>query len=203
MAAAARVWFRWLLVGAGLWFGLRLILLPARRAQIEQARNQAADLAGRLDRLVRGNAAPGPSGEAVAGELARSREQLELLRGLLPLDHEAEALLHSVPEMAAGAGLTIRRFAPEPAHRLDDTIARTAAVDALGGYFEFLGLLDRIAALPRLVLISGLELLGPPDPEGALAGRFSVVVFSLPAPSEESGAAPATAAAAATGSPDS
>ncbi len=171
------------------WFGYRTIFFPERRSAIEAIRGETAGLAARLEESEREErarrmvpeAAPAEDGAAVASELERSRRQLEALRSMVPPAPEAETLLHSLPGLAAEEGLTVRRFAPEPepvpgAYGREYG-ERPATMEADGDFFEFVRFLERIAALPRLVLVEELDLRESPGGEEHLSGRLAVAVL--------------------------
>ena len=176
------------------WFGYRTIFFPERRGAIEAIRGEAARLAARLeesDREERARgmlpeAAPDEDAAAVASELERSRRQLGALRSMVPPASEAETLLHSLPGIAAEEGLAVRRFAPEPERPVGETgreygeayDERPATMEAEGDFFEFVRFLERVAALPRLVLVEELDLRESPGGARHLSGRLVVVVLS-------------------------
>lgn len=171
------------------WFGYRTIFFPERRSAIEAIRGETTRLAARLEESEREErarrmvpeAAPAEDGAAVASELERSRRQLEALRSMVPPAPEAETLLHSLPGLAAEEGLTVRRFAPEPEPAPGaygtEYGERPATMEADGEFFEFVRFLERIAALPRLVLVEELDLRESPGGEEHLAGRLAVAVL--------------------------
>lgn len=172
------------------WFGYRTIFFPERRSAIEALRGETARLAARLEESEREErargmlpeAAPAEDAAAVASELERSGRQLEALRSMVPPAPEAEILLHSLPGLAAEEGLTVRRFAPEPEPAPGgygrEYGERPATMEADGDFFEFVRFLERVAALPRLVLIEELDLRESSGGEDHLSGRLVVAVPS-------------------------
>ena len=176
------------------WFSWRAIFFPERRSAIEAIRGEAARLAARLEESNREERArQGPPGEAptddgaaLTAELERSRRQLGALRSLVPAAPEAEALLHSLPAVAAEEGLTVHRFAPDEEHDRDGYGARPATMDAEGEFFDFIRFFERVAASSHLVLVEEVELRGPPDGGERLSARIGVAVLSRgPADSRE------------------
>lgn len=172
------------------WFGYRTIFFPERRSAIEAIRGETARLAARLEesdreeraRQLAPEAAPAEDAAAVASELERSRRQLGALRSMVPAPPEAEALLHSLPGLAAEEGLTVRRFAPDPERAVGEYgevyDERPATMEADGGFFEFVRFLDRVAALPRLVLVEELDLRESSGADEHLSGRLLLAVLS-------------------------
>ncbi len=179
------------LLAAGVSYGsYRMLVRPRRTATLFEAENTAAGLAATLAEAV---AAPGAGmreGEsrALADDLEKTRERLTALRGILSRSGEAEAVLHSLPVLAAEAGVEFGRFAPEPEYRLDGYTARAVSVVAEGEFFGFVHFFDRVSALPQLVLIEELELRASAG--GRLASRLVAVTMRPSEPrNSEAGAA--------------
>lgn len=163
--------------------GFRLLVRPSRTAALSRAEVETARVAARVaEGEGRGESAAGAAeAEDLGRQLARTRERVAALSGILASGEEAERVLHSLHSLAAEEGVQFRRFAPEPEYRLDGYLARAASVVAEGGFFDFLRFFERVSLMPQLVLIEELEFDGSSGE--SLRGRFAAVTMRTLEPS--------------------
>ena len=170
--------------------GFRLLIRPGKAAALAGAASEAARLRARLGE-EEDPAASGSRAEEearIADELARVRDRVAALGGILARGEEAEAVLHSLASLAAEEGVRFRRFAPGAETRLDSYTAREASIAAEGWFFDFLDFFERLSLLPQLVLVEEMEFEASPD--GLLRSRFVAVTLrdaSEPAVASEAG----------------
>ena len=148
----------------------RVLLRPQLLADLAAT---AAETAGLAPQRPGAAETRQPGAGDLDSDLTRTGERVAGLVRTLGIPTESGAVLQSLPALASAAGVRFRRFAPEPEYRLDGHRARAAAVTAEGGFFDLLGLFERIARLPQLVLIDELELEAGPD--GLIECRFVAV----------------------------
>lgn len=155
--------------------GFRLLVRPGLIADLSRAESEVIEFEERLSAGEGGepSGAEAVAAEAVAGELARTKERVDALSGFLASPMEGEAVLHSLGSLASEAGIRFLRFAPEPEFRLDGYMMRAASVVAEGAFFDFLRFFERVSLLPQLVLIEDVGLEGAP--EGLVRCRFAAV----------------------------
>lgn len=157
----------------------RLLVRPGLLGALSTVEGEVAGLAAQQN-ADRAGIADGEvsAAQQVGTELARTTTRVEALSGILENAVPSESVLRSLGELAAGAGIQFRRFAPEPEYRLDQYRARAVAVVAEGTFFDLVSFFERLSRLPHLVLIEDLEL--EPGPEDLIECRFVAVTVRAP-----------------------
>ncbi|HEY0779970.1 MAG TPA: type 4a pilus biogenesis protein PilO [Gemmatirosa sp.] len=116
-------------------------------------------------------AAAGVKPAELAREAARSRATLDLLRRLVPTEHEVPALLEQVSTAARRAGLEIGGVAPEPMLPGAEFDTYRYKVTVVGGYHPLTTFLANVGSLPRIVAPVTFELVPRPDAAARGTGR--------------------------------
>jgi type IV pilus assembly protein PilO len=121
------------------------------------AAERIAGQEARAERLEAANAkaareaAKGVSPDALKREAARSRATLEMLRRLVPAEHEVPGLLEQVSTAARRAGLDLAGVAPEPVLAGSAFDTYRYKVKVAGGYHALAAFLGNVGSLPRIV----------------------------------------------------
>ena len=121
------------------------------------AAEQIAEREARAERLeganakARREAARGVNPDSLRREAARSRATLDLLRRLVPVEHEVPGLLEQVSTAARRAGLDLGGVAPEPVLAGQHFDTYRYKVTVAGGYHALAAFLGNVGSLPRIV----------------------------------------------------
>ena len=160
----------------------RLLVRPGMIADLSSAESEVIRLEERLGATEAGGGSGSEAGaaEAIASELIRTRERVDVLAGFLARPVDAEVVLHSLGSLASEAGIRFLRFAPEPEFLLDGYLTRAASVVAEGAFFDFLSFFERVSLLPQFVLIEDLGL--EAAAEGLVRCRFVAVTVRAAEP---------------------
>ena len=86
------------------------------------------------------------------------KEQLDMLKGVLPQEKETDQILRQAQRSAETSGLRIIRVAPRPT--IDHEVYTEWPIDmeVLGTYHNIGSFLDKIRLLPRIVNISSMRI---------------------------------------------
>lgn len=131
-----------------------------------------AEREARVDRVESANAkarreaAAGVKPAELAHDAARSRATLEVLRRLVPTEHEVPALLEQVSTAARRAGLEIGGVAPEPMLPGAEFDTYRYKLTVTGGYHPLTTFLANVGSLPRIVAPVTFQLV--PRADGAV-----------------------------------
>lgn len=134
-------------------------------------------------------------------ELAHYRQNLELIRSLVPAGNEVPALLEQVSTAARRAGLDLSTVDPQPVVRGDNYDTYRYGIALVGGYHSLATFLTNVGSLTRIVLPVDLTLQLPTNaPAGsakadstaaAIEARFQLETFVVHKPANDgSGAKP-------------
>jgi len=143
------------------------------------AAERIAGQEARAERLEAANAkaareaAKGVSPDALKREAARSRATLEMLRRLVPAEHEVPGLLEQVSTAARRAGLDLAGVAPEPVLAGSAFDTYRYKITVAGGYHALAQFLGNVGSLPRIVAPVTFQLI-PMSGPGAGAARGAV-----------------------------
>lgn len=117
--------------------------LDEREAHVERVESANAK--------ARREAAAGVKPAELAREAARSRATLEILRRLVPTEHEVPGLLEQVSTAARRAGLEIGGVAPEPMLPGAEFDTYRYKLTVAGAYHPLTTFLANVGSLPRIV----------------------------------------------------
>ncbi len=117
--------------------------LDEREAHVERVESANAK--------ARREAAAGVKPAELAREAARSRATLDILRRLVPTEHEVPGLLEQVSTAARRAGLEIGGVAPEPMLPGAEFDTYRYKLTVAGGYHPLTTFLANVGSLPRIV----------------------------------------------------
>ena len=140
------------------------------------AAEQIAEREARVERLeganakARREAARGVNPDSLRREAARSRATLDLLRRLVPAEHEVPGLLEQVSTVARRAGLDLGGVAPEPVLAGQHFDTYRYKVTVAGGYHALAAFLGNVGSLPRIVAPVAFTLAVAPDNQAAKPG---------------------------------
>ena len=144
------------------------------------AAERIAGQEARAERLEAANAkaareaAKGVSPDALKREAARSRATLEMLRRLVPAEHEVPGLLEQVSTAARRAGLDLAGVAPEPVLAGSAFDTYRYKVTVAGGYHALAQFLGNVGSLPRIVAPVTFQLVPMSGPGAGGAARGAV-----------------------------
>lgn len=91
-------------------------------------------------------------------QLAEMRVSFGALLRQLPEETDVESLLVDVSQTGLASGLEIKRFRPSAEEKKGFYAELPIALEVTGTYHQFASFISGIAALPRIVTISGLKL---------------------------------------------
>jgi type IV pilus assembly protein PilO len=140
--------------------------LRAEVSELEQSVAQGSAIAGQLDRFKQ--------------EVAQLERRLNVLRAILPSEKETPQILRNIQRMAAGSGLKITRFMPQPVvprpfySDWPILLEVRGYYDALGSFLEKIGQSKRIINVENIAL-KGIE--GSADPTRTLNAACTAVTF--------------------------
>ena len=144
------------------------------------AAERIAGQEARAERLEAANAkaareaAKGVSPDALKREAARSRATLEMLRRLVPAEHEVPGLLEQVSTAARRAGLDLAGGAPEPVLAGSAFDTYRYKITVAGGYHALAQFLGNVGSLPRIVAPVTFQLVPMSGPGAGGAARGAV-----------------------------
>ena len=121
------------------------------------AAERIAGQEARAERLEAANAkaareaAKGVSPDALKREAARSRATLEMLRRLVPAEHEVPGLLEQVSTAARRAGLDLAGVAPEPVLAGSAFDTYRYKISVAGSYHPLAEFLTNVGSLTRII----------------------------------------------------
>jgi type IV pilus assembly protein PilO len=93
-------------------------------------------------------------------EMAEVEKRLEVLKVRLPNEKEIPPLYRTLSEAALKAGLDVALFQPREPKTRDYYTKVPITISAEGGYHQVGEFLERVASLPRVVIVDELKLTG-------------------------------------------
>jgi type IV pilus assembly protein PilO len=141
------------------------------------AAERIAEQAARVERLEAANArarreaARGVDPDSLRREAARSRATLDMLRRLVPTEHEVPGLLEQVSTAARRTGLDLGGVAPEPVLAGAHFDTYRYKVTVAGGYHALAAFLGNVGSLPRIVAPVTFQLMMRPAVASSPAAR--------------------------------
>ena len=106
-------------------------------------------------------------------QLAEMRASFGALLRQLPEKTDVESLLVDVSQTGLASGLEIKRFKPSAEEKKGFYAELPIALEVTGTYHQFASFISGIAALPRIVTISGLKL-EPYKDKGAKSDEIDI-----------------------------
>ena len=163
--------------------------MAEREARVE--RTESANAKARRE------AAAGVRPAELALDAARSRAPLEVLRRLVPTEHEVPGLLEQVSTAARRAGLEIGGVAPEPMLPGAEFDTYRYKLTVAGGYHPLTTFLANVGSLPRIVAPVSFQLVprGEAARDPRRAGGPTALSAAVPVQTYVAHAAPPGAAA--------
>ena len=144
--------------------------------------------------------------DQLRAQLAENRSNLELLRTLVPTNHEVPALLEQVSTAARREGLELAAVAPQPVVTGDHFDTYRYDIGVIGGYHALAAFLTNVGSLTRIIAPVNVKLIESPNansPEakrrrnnGSLSGalieaRFQIQTYvARQSPNADDGATP-------------
>ncbi len=150
------------------------------------AAERIAEQEARVERLEAANAkarreaARGVDPDSLRREAARSRASLDMLRRLVPAEHEVPGLLEQVSTAARRAGLDLGGVAPEPVLAGAHFDTYRYKVTVAGGYHALAAFLGNVGSLPRIVAPVTFQLVPGPTAAAGAAGRGAAGARGVP-----------------------
>ena len=171
---------------AGLWF---VALWRPETAQLDDARQRQTAAGAQVTTLE----AKLADLRAVAGDASKLDLEGSLLRAAMPDDPQLALLLLQANDAAMRSGvqyLTVTPTEPAPSAVPGAATEIRVAIDVTGRYSQLLDFLDRLAALPRTVVVDTVSV--TPDGQGpapvlraSISGRAFTAQGSAPPPDPE------------------
>ncbi len=143
----------------------------AERIAGQEARAERLEAA---NAKARREAARGVNPDSLRREAARSRATLDVLRRLVPAEHEVPGLLEQVSTAARRAGLDIGGVAPEPVLAGQHFDTYRYKVTVAGGYHALAQFLGNVGSLPRIMAPVTFQLVPRPTNGNAAAAGAAV-----------------------------
>jgi type IV pilus assembly protein PilO len=128
----------------------------------------------------------------VRRETAEIERRLDVAKDKLPTEREIPTFYRTLSDAAVQAGLSVALFQPQAARARDFYTEIPVSLVAEGGYHEFGDFLARVAALPRVTMVSDLKLTAAKAPGGAPAGAAATGGLRAPAPATAAPRPPAS-----------
>jgi type IV pilus assembly protein PilO len=150
-----------------------LVLLPARGRTAALETRRAA-LEGQV--LQVRTAVAGLTRDHHAN--AELERRLELIARRLPAEREIPAVYRALHDAARETGLAVSLFQPRDARVHTDYVEIPIGVSAEGTYHQLGAFLARVAALGRVVTVSGLKLTGIERPGASLRAELALATYA-------------------------
>ena len=130
--------------------------MTVRRQQLEAKRGELTKAQALAQRL--------PEFQAEVGDL---EARLESLKAVLPEQKDVAGLLSRIQTLATQSNLTIRGFRPQPVATKELHAEWPIGLELDGTYHDLGLFFDRIAKVPRIISVSGVDIRAKarPDPE--------------------------------------
>lgn len=167
----------------------RIDALVAKRAQLTTEVNQVQAQVAEIERFKR--------------EIAELEKRLVLLQERLPSEKETPTLYRALSTAAEQSGLGVALFQPKPSVPKDVVNEIPITISAEGTYHQLGKFFERVAALPRVVVVNDIKL-APPVTKGGQASLKADLTLATymyrtaaPAAPAKPGAPPAPKPAAA------
>ncbi len=112
-----------------------------------------------------------PRLQELEGQIAQLKEKMESGRRVIPDEKEAAALMDSLSHEAHSAGVEVRRYTARPVAQHDFYAEVPFELELDGSYYNMLQFFQHVAAMDRLVNITGLQLASTQSPQDAKAKR--------------------------------
>ena len=141
-----------ILVAVAFWYFVynpKTVILAARAAHVDSV--EASNRQARVD-LARGTA------QQLQVEAAQYRQNLDLMRQLVPTSNEVPALLENVSTAARRVGLDLATVEPVPVIEGTQFDTYRYKIGVMGGYHAVAQFLTNVASLDRIIAPVGLTL---------------------------------------------
>lgn len=164
-----------------------------KRADLDVRQAELAAIRGRIDKGME-TARKLPEFRAQVGDL---ESRLESLKAILPEEKDVADLLRRIQSLAAESNLTIRHFRPQKIAVRELHAEWPIDIEVEGAYHSVGLFLDKVAKLPRIINVGGIEMTTParPTPNATVTVKATAMTFVLndnaPQPGAPAAAAPA------------
>lgn len=149
-----------------------VVFLPAQRS----IRALRAELQEKRQHVVQGQSLTGP--------ISRSRQQLLETNEVCldwqkaaPSPSELAQHLASITQLAKAADVTVGRFEPQPAVKMQMMSQHNVTLHFLGSFAQTFDFLARLEQLPGTVWIRDLRMVGGADKPHVLQGELTLTIF--------------------------
>ncbi len=126
------------------------LLIDDKKIELEQSRQQELALMADFEFKQQKSA----NLEAYEKQLADMQDLLQTMFRQLPSKTEMDKLLVDVSQTALAAGIDVQLFEPQAESFQDFYAERPISIRMLGDYHEFGDFVGRVAALPRVVILT-------------------------------------------------
>lgn len=126
------------------------LLIDDKKVELEQSRQQELALMADFEFKQQKSA----NLEAYEKQLADMQDLLQTMFRQLPSKTEMDKLLVDVSQTALAAGIDVQLFEPQAESFQDFYAERPISIRMLGDYHEFGDFVSRVAALPRVVILT-------------------------------------------------
>lgn len=164
-----------------------------KRADLDVRQAELAAIRGRIDKGME-TARKLPEFRAQVGDL---ESRLESLKAILPEEKDVADLLRRIQSLAADSNLTIRHFRPQKIAVRELHAEWPIDIEVEGAYHSVGLFLDKVAKLPRIINVGGIEMTTPArqTPGSTVTVKATAMTFVLNDTAPQQGA-PAAAAPA-------
>lgn len=91
-------------------------------------------------------------------KIATLKQQLEILKKIVPDDKEADQFMHVMQDTAAEAGIEIRRYASRTGANKEFYTEAPFDIELDGPYYSLLDFFERVGKLERIINVSNLQM---------------------------------------------
>jgi len=91
-------------------------------------------------------------------KIATLKQQLEILKKIVPDDKEADEFMHVMQDTAAESGIEIRRYTSRTAANKEFYTEAPFDIELDGPYYSLLDFFDRVGKLERIINVSSLQM---------------------------------------------
>jgi len=143
---------------------LNLAALEVKKSQIKTDLDKNRAAAAQIDQYRR--------------EIADLEKKLVVLREKLPNEKEMPALYRTISDAAHQSGLGVALFQPGAMRPRDVVNEIPVTLSAQGGYHDLGRFFARVAAIPRVVNVTGLKLSGLPKGRDSMRAELTLSTYT-------------------------
>lgn len=163
------------------WLGLMFFVLPRRaaRLQLEEQIRVLVPVTASLRQQIEALGIAARGEEALQRALGETRRQLEETLARVPDRRELSSFLRNLTAPEAEDGIVFLSITPLPMEQRGELQSLPFTLELEGTYQSLTHYLTRLEALPRLVTIRSVTLVGAPDKPVVLRASVAAATYVL------------------------